>query len=56
MAVKASATVMFSCYCDTESITRYYKLQSYTLTAPTKPSTNPPSGWSDSETSYTSGS
>lgn len=57
MAVKASATVTLSCYRDTQSVTRYYKLQSSTATAPSKPTTNPPpSGWNDMEPSYTSGS
>lgn len=57
MAVKASATVTLSCYRDTQSITRYYKLQSSTASAPSKPTTNPPpSGWTDAEPSYTSGS
>lgn len=57
MAVKASATVTLSCYRDTQSVTRYYKLQSSTATAPSKPTTNPPpNGWDDTEPSYTSGS
>lgn len=57
MAVKASATVTISCYRDTQSITRYYLLQSSTATAPTKPTAKPPpDGWTDSEPSYTNGS
>lgn len=56
MAIKASVTITISCYRDTKSITRYYKLQSSTLATPTKPTANPPSGWSDAEPSYTSGS
>ena len=56
MAVKASASVTISCYRDTESVTRYYKLQSSTASAPAKPTTNPPSGWDDTEPSYSSGS
>lgn len=56
MAVKASCTVTLSCYRDTQSITRYYKLQSSTSSAPSKPTTNPPTGWDDTEPSYTSGS
>lgn len=56
MAIKATCSVTLSAYRDTESITRYYKLQSSTATAPTKPTTNPPSGWTDTEPSYTSGS
>ena len=55
MAIKASCTVTLSCYRDTQSVTRYYKLQSSTTSAPSKPTTKPPSGWSDSEPSYTSG-
>lgn len=55
MAIKASCTITLSCYRDTESITRYYKLQSSTAVAPTKPTSNPPSGWTDTEPSYTSG-
>lgn len=35
---------------------RYYKLQSSTAAAPSKPTTNPPSEWSTTEPSYTSGS
>lgn len=56
MAIKATCSVTLSVYRDTESITRYYKLQSSTATAPEKPTTNPPSGWTDTEPSYTSGS
>lgn len=56
MAVKASCTVTLSCYRDTQSVTRYYKLQSSTATAPSKPTTKPPSGWEDAEPSYSSGS
>ena len=52
--IKASATVTITCYRDTKSITRYYKLQASTASAPSKPTTNPPSGWDDSEPSYTS--
>lgn len=55
--IKASATVTITCYRDTNSITRYYKLQSSTASVPSKPNTNPPpSEWNDSEPSYTSGS
>ena len=35
---------------------RYYKLESSTATAPSKPTENPPSDWSTTEPSYTSGS
>lgn len=54
--IKASATVTITCYRDTKSITRYYKLQSSTASVPSKPTTNPPSGWNDTEPSYASGS
>ena len=41
----------------TQNVTRYYKLQPSTAAAPSKPTTNPPpSGWTDTEPSYTSGS
>ena len=41
----------------TQSVTRYYKLQPSTAAAPSKPTTNPPpSGWTDTEPTYTSGS
>lgn len=57
MAVKASCTITLSCYRDTQSITRYYILRSSTASIPAVPTTNPPpSGWDDSEPSYTSGS
>jgi hypothetical protein len=56
MAVKASVTITISKYRDTDSITRYYKLQASTATAPAKPTTLTPSGWTDTEPTYTSGS
>ena len=41
----------------TQNVTRYYKLQPSTAAAPSKPKTNPPpSGWTDTEPTYTSGS
>lgn len=53
MAVKGSATVTLSQYRDTESVTRYYKLQSSSMAAPDKPANvkpnEPPAGWSKSE-------
>ena len=53
MAVKGSATVTLSQYRDTESVTRYYKLQSSSLAAPDKPTNvkpnETPAGWSKSE-------
>lgn len=53
MAVKGSATVTLSQYRDTESVTRYYKLQSSSLAAPDKPTNvkpnETPAGWSKAE-------
>lgn len=56
MAVKASVTITISKYRDTDNITRYYKLQSSSASIPTKPTSLSPSGWTDTEPSYTSGS
>jgi len=57
MAVKASATITLSCVVDVYSTTRYYLLQSSTLSKPSKPTSNPPTGsWTDTEPTYTSGS
>ena len=57
MAIKASATISLSCVVDVQSTTRYYLLQASTLSKPSKPTSNPPSGsWTDTEPSYTSGS
>lgn len=57
MAIKASSTITLSCVVDVWSTTRYYLLQSSTLTKPAKPTTNPPGGsWSDTEPGYTAGS
>lgn len=50
MAVKASATITLTQYRDTQSVTRYYKLQTAGSSAPLKPETKPPSSdWTDSE-------
>ena len=50
MAVKASATITLTSYRDTQSVTRYYKLQPAGSSAPLKPETKPPSSdWTDSE-------
>lgn len=56
MSVKASVTITISKYRDTSSITRYYKLQASTASKPAKPTTLTPSGWTDTEPIYTSGS
>lgn len=53
MARKATAMVTLSSYRDTKSITRYYQLSS---SAPSKPISKPPNGWSTAEPTYTSGS
>ena len=55
MAVKASAQITLNYIVDIEATYRYYLLQSSTLTAPSKPTTFPPSSeWTDTEPSYTS--
>jgi len=41
---------------DVDSVTRYYKLQASTASAPSKPTTATPSGWVTTEPSYTEGS
>lgn len=56
MAIKASAQITISKVIDIHACYRYYKLQSSTLAKPSKPTTNPPSGWSDTEPAYVSGS
>ena len=57
MAVKASATVTLSSIRDLQSCTRYYLLQSSTLSPPAKPTAKPPGGsWGTTEPSYTAGS
>ena len=56
MAIKASASITLSFMVDIKAVYRYYKLQASTASAPNVPTTNPPSGWTDTEPSYTSGS
>lgn len=56
MAIKARATVTISRIVDILSVTRYYLLQSSTMTPPAKPTTNPPNSWETIEPTYTSGS
>lgn len=57
MAIKASATITLAQTVDVKKVTRYYLLQSSTLSTPAKPTTYPPTGgWDDTEPSYTSGS
>jgi hypothetical protein len=55
MAIKASCTITISKYRDTDSVTRYYILQSSTASVPAKPTTLTPSGWTTIEPDYTSG-
>ena len=57
MAIKASATVTLSSIRDLQSCTRYYLLQSSTLSPPSKPTARPPGGsWVVTEPTYTAGS
>ena len=55
--VKASSSITLSAVVDVASCTRYYLLQSSTLSPPAKPTTRSPTGaWNDTEPTYTSGS
>ena len=57
MAIKASAAITLSSIRDLQSCTRYYLLQSSTLSPPAKPTAKPPGGnWVTAEPSYTAGS
>lgn len=56
MAVKASATITLSFMVDVKAVYRYYKLQASTASAPSVPTTATPSGWTDTEPTYTEGS
>ncbi len=57
MAIKATASITLSAVRDLASCTRYYLLQSSTLSPPSKPTAKPPGGnWVTAEPSYTSGS
>lgn len=59
MSVIASNTITLACIRDISAIYRFYRLQSSTSAAPSKPTSIaslPPSGWSASEPSYTEGS
>ncbi|MDD3186322.1 MAG: hypothetical protein PHT76_13585, partial [Anaerostipes sp.] len=56
MAVKASATITIWNLVDINSTTWYYKLQSSTASAPSKPTANTPTGWTTTEPTYTEGS
>ena len=56
MAVKARATITLSFMVDVKAVYRYYKLQASTTSAPSVPTSFPPTGWTDSEPTYTEGS
>ena len=57
MAVKAAGSVTVASINDVASTTRYYLLQSSTLTAPAKPTASPPGGsWAATEPTYAEGS
>lgn len=56
MTIKASSQITISKVIDIHACYRYYKLQGSTLAKPTKPTKNPPDGWSDTEPAYISGS
>lgn len=59
MAVKASCSITISVERIVDATYRFYKLQSSTAAVPAKPTsitTLPPSGWSNTEPSYTDGS
>lgn len=56
MAIKARASITLSFMVDVKATYRYYKLQASTALAPTAPTAYPPSNWTDTEPSYTSGS
>lgn len=56
MTIKASSQITISKVIDIHACYRYYKLQGSILAKPTKPTKNPPDGWSDTEPAYISGS
>lgn len=56
MSIIARDEITLSCIVDVEAITFYYLLQSSTLATPSAPTTNPPSGWTDTEPTYVDGS
>ena len=53
---KAKGEITIYHIIDISKVTRFYKLQSSTASAPGVPTTNPPSGWTATEPAYTSGS
>jgi hypothetical protein len=57
MAVKARTEITLSAVRDVQATYRYYLLQASTLSAPSKPTAQPPGGsWVKTEPSYTAGS
>lgn len=52
----AKAEITLYSVVDISKVTRYYILKSSTASAPSTPTTNPPSGWTTTEPTYTSGS
>lgn len=56
MAILARATITLAQTVDIDSVTWYYILQASTASAPAKPTTATPSGWSTTEPTYTEGS
>lgn len=52
----ASAQITVYRTAEVEGVWRYYKLQASTLAKPSVPTSNPPTGWTDTEPTYTSGS
>jgi|GEM_PF-1893844 len=57
MAVRAAGSVTVASITDVASTTRWYLLQSSTLTAPAKPTASPPGGsWAATEPTYAEGS
>lgn len=56
MGIYASASITLTKVVDVKGVYRYYLLQSSTLAKPSKPTTNPPSGWDDVEPTYVEGS
>ena len=52
----ARNTITLAHVTDIASVTWYYKLQASTATKPAKPTTDPPTGWTETEPTYTEGS
>lgn len=55
MAIAKAEMTLYSVI-DISKVTRYYILKSSTASTPSVPTTNPPSGWTTTEPTYTSGS